>query len=111
MVAVKVKHILKIDDSLDVFGVHGIGGIVGALLTGVVAAPSFGGAGFGGDITTMGAQVWAQFLSVVVTMAWSGGVSFVLFFIIDKTIGLRVHNDDEIRGLDLSSHDEQAYEI
>ena len=81
LVAVKVKHILKIDDSLDVFGVHGIGGIVGALLTGVVAAPSFGGAGFGGDITTMGAQVWAQFLSVVVTMAWSGGVSFVLFFI------------------------------
>jgi len=107
-VAVKVKHALKFDDSLDVFGVHGIGGIVGAVLTGVVASESFGGAGLE---TSMGSQVWAQILSVLVTIAWSGVVSVILYIIIDKTIGLRVSSDDELKGLDLSSHDEQGYEI
>lgn len=107
-VAVKVKFMLKFDDSLDVFGVHGIGGIVGAILTGVVAAESFGGAGI--DVS-MGSQVWAQILSVIVTIIWSGVVSVVLYLIIDKTIGLRVTTDDELKGLDLTSHDEQGYEI
>lgn len=110
LVAVKLKFILKIDDSLDVFGVHGIGGIVGAILTGVVASESLGGTGYGEGIT-MGAQVWGQLVSVLITIAWSGIVSFVLFFIIDKAIGLRVESDDELRGLDLSDHDEQAYEL
>ena len=108
IVAVKVKFMLKFDDSLDVFGVHGIGGIVGAILTGVVAAESFGGAGLE---VGMGSQVWSQVLSVIVTIVWSGVVSIVLFLIIDKTIGLRVTSDDELKGLDLTSHDEQGYEI
>jgi len=108
IVAVKIKFILKFDDSLDVFGVHGIGGIVGAILTGVVAAESIGGVGLE---VSMGSQVWAQILSVVVTIVWSGVVSIILFKIIDKTIGLRVSSDDELKGLDLSAHDEQGYEI
>ncbi len=110
LVAVKLKFILKVDDSLDVFGVHGIGGIVGAILTGVVASESLGGTGYGEGIG-MGAQVWGQFMSVIITIAWSGTVSFILFFIINKIMGLRVESDDELRGLDLSDHDEQAYEL
>ncbi|MDQ8204263.1 ammonium transporter [Pelagicoccus sp. SDUM812003] len=110
LVAVKLKFALKIDDSLDVFGVHGIGGIVGAILTGVVASESFGGTGYGEGITML-AQVWGQFVSVVITIVWSGVVSLILFFLIDKAIGLRVDNDSELKGLDLSEHDEQGYEM
>ncbi len=111
LVAVKVKSALQIDDSLDVFGVHGMGGIVGALLTGVVAAPALGGAGFSVD-GGMGSQVWAQFLSIVVTILWSGVVSFFAFKLIGYfTGGLRVDTEDELRGLDLSSHDEQGYDM
>ncbi|MDQ8199937.1 ammonium transporter [Pelagicoccus enzymogenes] len=109
-VAVKLKFMLKVDDSLDVFGVHGVGGIVGAILTGVVASESLGGTGYGEGIG-MGAQVWGQFVSVVITIVWSGVVSFILFFLINKLMGLRVESDDELRGLDLSDHDEQAYEL
>lgn len=109
-VAVKLKFALKIDDSLDVFGVHGVGGIVGALLTGVVASTSMGGSGFKADDITMGQQVWGQFVSVAITVGWSGLVSYLLFLALDKTIGLRTTSDDELRGLDLSDHDEQAYE-
>lgn len=109
-VATKVKNALKFDDSLDVFGVHGIGGIVGAILTGVVAAPALGGSGFAVE-GGMGEQVWAQALSVFVTIAWSGIVSIVLFKAIDMTIGLRSTSDDELRGLDLSDHDEQGYDL
>ena len=111
IVAVKVKFALKFDDSLDVFGVHGVGGIVGALLSSVVASAALGGAGFGEGNESVGAQFWVQLKSVVVTVLWSGIVSYFLFLIIDKTIGLRSTSDDEIRGLDLSDHDEQAYEI
>lgn len=111
LVAVKLKPMLKIDDSLDVFGVHGIGGIVGAILTGVVASESFGGTGYADNAGSMGAQVWGQLVSVLITIAWSGGVSFILFFLINKAMGLRVESDDELRGLDLSDHDEQAYEF
>lgn len=110
IVAVKVKVAFKIDDSLDVFGVHGIGGIVGAILTGVVASESFGGTGYGEGIS-MGAQVWGQFVSVAITVLWSGVVSVVLFFLIDKTLGLRIDGDSELRGLDLSDHDEQGYDL
>ncbi len=109
-VAVKLKFALKIDDSLDVFGVHGVGGIVGAVLTGVVASTSMGGSGFKADDITMGQQVWGQFVSVAITVGWSGLVSYLLFLALDKTIGLRTSSDDELRGLDLSDHDEQAYE-
>ena len=107
--ATSVKRKLGYDDSLDVFGVHGIGGIVGALLTGLCAAEFMGGSGM--EKATVGAQLSAQFASVVVTAIWSGTVSVIVLFIINKTIGIRVSQDDEFTGLDLSLHDEQSYEI
>lgn len=111
LVAVNLKHKLKIDDSLDVFGVHGIGGIVGALLTGVVAAKGMGGSGLSVD-GGMGEQVFAQFKSIVVTIVWSGTVSYIAFKLIGYLMnGIRVETDDELRGLDLSSHDEQGYDM
>ncbi len=111
LVAVKLKFVFKFDDSLDVFGVHGVGGIVGAILTGVVAAPALGGLGFADGVESMGQQVWGQTVSVLITIAWSGGVSVVLFFLVDKIVGLRVSSDSELRGLDLSDHDEQGYDL
>lgn len=105
--ATTLKSALGYDDSLDVFGVHGVGGIVGAILTGVCAAPSFGGAGI--EAASIGAQVFAQIKSVIVTIVWSGIVSIVALFIIDKIVGLRVATDEEEAGLDLSSHGETGY--
>ena len=102
-----VKHKLKYDDSLDVFGIHGVGGIVGAVLTGVFSAAAFGGVK--GDDYAMLSQLWIQIEGVLITIVWSGVVSFVLFKAIDMTIGLRVDNDTERQGLDLASHGEQAY--
>lgn len=109
-----VKSKLGIDDSLDVFGVHGVGGIVGSILTGVFASPSLGGVGVFDYVTgsvsfDMAGQVWIQTQGVLLTIAWSGVVSLVLFFILKKTIGLRVEDDDERQGLDVSSHGEVAY--
>ena len=112
-----VKNKFKYDDTLDVFGVHCIGGIVGALGTAIVAAPSLGGQGFV-DYTKfpgvpgaydMGAQMLVQIRAVVVTLLWSGLGSALLYFIIDKTIGLRLSEDEEREGLDLSDHGERAY--
>jgi Amt family ammonium transporter len=108
--ATKVKHRFGYDDSLDVFGVHGIGGIVGALLTGVFAAAEFGGAGLVEGVTVAG-QVWAQAKSLLVTAAWSGVVSIAAFIIVDRLIGMRVPMEVERGGLDLAEHQEQAYEI
>lgn len=114
-----VKAKLKYDDSLDVFGVHGIGGIIGAIATGIVADPSLGGQGFF-DYTQfpavagaydMGAQVWVQIKAVAVTLVWSGGVSFLLFKGLDMTMGLRPTSDDERQGLDQTSHGESAYNM
>lgn len=105
--ATTMKSALGYDDSLDVFGVHGIGGIVGAILTGVCAAPALGGAGLALD--SMGAQVFAQFKSVIVTIVWSGLVSVVLLAALKATLGLRVDDDEEEAGLDLSSHGETGY--
>ena len=106
--ATSLKHKLGYDDSLDVFGVHGVGGIVGAILTGVCAAEGLGGAGIALD--SMGQQVAAQFKSVVVTIIWSGAVSVVALLIIDKVVGgLRVSNEEETMGLDQSSHGETGY--
>jgi ammonium transporter, Amt family len=102
-----VKHKMKYDDSLDVFGIHGVGGIVGAILTGVFSAAAFGGVK--GDDYAMMAQLWIQIEGVLITIVWSGVVSYVLFKAIDMTIGLRVDNDTERQGLDLASHGEQAY--
>jgi Amt family ammonium transporter len=114
-----VKNKLKYDDSLDVFGVHCIGGIIGALGTAVVAAPSLGGQGFL-DYTVipavagtydMGAQFLTQGRAVLVTLIWSGGISAVLFFAIDKTLGLRPSIEVEREGLDISELGERAYNL
>jgi len=102
-----LKHMLGMDDSFDVFGVHGLGGIVGAILTGVFAAPWLGGAQ--GDDFAMGAQVWIQIKSVLFTIAWSGVVAFIAYKIADMTVGLRVTEEEEREGLDISSHGETAY--
>jgi Amt family ammonium transporter len=105
--ATSVKRALGYDDSLDVFGVHGIGGIVGALLTGVCAG-ALGGAGLGEGVSIVG-QVWIQLKGVVVTILWSGVVSFVVLLVLKKTIGLRVDESEEETGLDLSNHGEAGY--
>ena len=103
-----VKRKFGYDDSLDVFGVHGIGGIVGAILTGLCAASFMGGSGL--DIS-VGSQLFIQFKGVVVTILWSGTVSVVALKAIDKIIGLRVSEDVEVSGLDLALHDEQGYSL
>ncbi len=110
LVVVKVKRMLGYDDSLDVFGVHAVGGIVGAMLTGVFVDAGLGGAGLGENITMI-AQVGKQFVGVVVTIVYCGLVSFVVLKGLDMTIGLRVMDEEEELGLDLVSHDEQAYNI
>ena len=114
-----LKKMLGADDSLDVFGVHGVGGIVGALLTGVFNSPSLGGPGFVADWVTAGmvtaadfsvaAQVWTQAKAVLVTIVWSGVVSLVSFKLVDLTVGLRVTEEEEREGLDISAHGETAY--
>ncbi len=109
---------LGADDSLDVFGVHGVGGIVGALLTGVFNSPGprrprLGGRlghGHGRRPNGIGAQVWIQLKAVLLTIVWSGVVSFVAFKIVDLTIGLRVSEEEEREGLDITSHGETAYQ-
>ncbi len=102
-----LKRWLRADDSLDVFGVHGVGGIVGALLTGVFAAPALGGTG-GADFA-IGAQLWIQTYSVLITIVWSAVVAFVAYKLADLTVGLRVAEEDERKGLDISAHGETAY--
>ncbi|OYT98528.1 MAG: ammonia channel protein [Burkholderiales bacterium PBB1] len=114
-----LKKLLGADDSLDVFGVHGVGGIIGALLTGVFNAPSLGGPGYVADWVTaamvapadysIAAQVWIQAKAVLTTIVWSGVVSIVAFKVVDLVIGLRVPEDEEREGLDISSHGETAY--
>jgi Amt family ammonium transporter len=114
-----LKKMLGADDSLDVFGVHGVGGIVGALLTGVFNSPALGGPSAVGDWVTVAmvtpdaysiaAQVWIQAKAVMLTIVWSGVVSVVAFKIDDLTIGLRVTEEEEREGLDISSHGESAY--
>ncbi|KLN56913.1 ammonium transporter [Variovorax paradoxus] len=111
-----LKKMLGADDSLDVFGVHGVGGIVGALLTGVFNTQALGGPGLVGDWVTasvvsngIGAQVWIQLKGVLLTIVWSGVVAFIAFKIADLTIGLRVSEEEEREGLDISAHGETAY--
>ena len=104
-----MKQVLKIDDSLDVFTVHGVGGIIGAILTGVFAAKGFGGVGFAEGVS-MGGQVWVQIISVVATLVYSGVVSFLILKIVDAMVGLRADANEESGGLDLTMHNESAYE-
>ena len=107
--ATKVKRALGYDDSLDVFGVHAVGGIIGAVLTGVFCAPSLGGAGFGEGISSIGQQVGVQLLGVGATVVYTAVVSFILLKIVDVVIGLRVTEEQETEGLDLALHDERGY--
>ncbi len=109
--ATSLKAKLGYDDSLDAFGVHGIGGIVGALLTGVFTAIALGGAGIDGQEIAILPQVWAQFLSIIITIVWSGVISFIILKIVDAIVGLRVEEDDERMGLDLSQHNERGYNL
>ncbi|QOY95192.1 ammonium transporter [Massilia sp. UMI-21] len=111
-----LKRLLGADDSLDVFGVHGVGGILGALLTGVFAAPQLGGQGIWDYIANKGApdysiagQVWVQAQAVGITIVWSALVAFLAFKLVDVVIGLRVPADQEREGLDITSHGESAY--
>jgi len=105
-----LKRMLKVDDAFDVFGVHGVGGILGAILTGVFASQSLGGTGgLTPDTFNMGQQVWVQFVSVVITMVWSSVVAFIAYKIADLTVGLRVSEEAEREGLDITSHGETAY--
>lgn len=104
-----VKHKLNYDDSLDVFGIHGVAGIIGAIGTAVVNDPSFGGIHYGE--LAMTAQMWIQIKGVLVTILWCGIASFVLYKLIDMSMGLRVKEDAEREGLDLTSHGERAYNM
>jgi Amt family ammonium transporter len=114
-----LKKLLGADDTLDVFGVHGVCGILGALLTGVFNSPALGGPGYVADWTTatmvtsadysIAAQVWVQAKAVLITVLWSGVVSIVAFKLVDMVIGLRVSEEDEREGLDITSHGETAY--
>jgi ammonium transporter, Amt family len=102
-----LKKMLGADDSLDVFGVHGLGGILGALLTGVFTAPGLGGTG-AADFS-IGSQVLIQAEGVLITIVWSAVVAFVAYKLVDMTLGLRVPEDEEREGLDITSHGETAY--
>jgi ammonium transporter, Amt family len=112
-----LKRLLGADDSLDVFGVHGVGGIMGALLTGVFAAPQLGGQGIfdyvtnklSADAYSIGGQVLVQAEAVLVTIVWSGVVAFIAYKVVDLVVGLRVPEEQEREGLDITSHGESAY--
>jgi len=103
--ATSLKPMLGYDDSLDAFGVHGVGGFVGAILTGIFISKAFGGVGLD-DGVSIGSQVWIQFLGTLATIIWSGVASFVILKVIDATIGLRVSKEIEIEGLDINLHGE-----
>jgi ammonium transporter, Amt family len=113
-----LKKLLRADDSLDVFGVHAVGGILGALLTGVFNSPDLGGPGFVTDwvkattgFTSIGEQLWVQAKAVGLTVVWSGVVALVAYKVVDLTIGLRVTEEEEREGLDTASHGEAAYRM
>ena len=105
--ATSMKRAFGYDDSLDAFGVHGIGGMVGALLTGVFAAPALGGYA---DIAGIGGQLWIQFISVIAIIAYSAVGSLILLKLVDFTVGLRVTEDEEVTGLDITQHNEKGYD-
>jgi Amt family ammonium transporter len=104
-----IKHRLKLDDSLDVFGIHGIGGIVGSIGTGIVTAPALGG--FGAEDYAIGAQTLIQIQAVLVAIAWSAAGSLIAYSLVKFTIGLRVSDEAEREGLDLNEHGERAYNL
>ena len=91
------------------FGIHAIGGIIGALLTGVFAAAALGGSGFGDGNESIAAQVTAQFVGVIATVLYTGVLSFIILKVLDAVMGLRVDEEQEVEGLDLALHDERGY--
>jgi Amt family ammonium transporter len=110
-----IKNALGYDDALDVFGVHCIGGIVGAILTGILVNPALGGAGIL-DYTTgkvaeyaFATQMWAQIKAVLLTLVWSGVGSLIIYKVVDILVGLRVTVEQEREGLDITDHGERAY--
>jgi Amt family ammonium transporter len=104
-----MKRVLKIDDSLDVFPVHGVGGMIGLLLTAVFSAAAFGGVGL--DEGGIGGQFVTQIIGIVATLAWCGGATFVLLKVIDMIVPLRVSAEEETEGLDLVLHEESGYNL
>ena len=104
-----IKNALGYDDSLDVFGIHGVGGIIGSLGTGIFVSPALGGVGVDGY--TMGGQLYIQAVGVVITIVYGGIVSYILYKIVDLIVGLRVSAETEREGLDVNSHGERAYSI
>lgn len=107
--ATALKRKLGYDDSLDAFGIHGVGGIIGAILTGLFAAPFLGGAGLSDKVIGVADQIWIQTLSVLLTIVYTAVVTFIILWVINKVMGLRVSEENELIGLDLSSHEERAY--
>ena len=111
---ITLKNRLKIDDSLDVFPVHGVGGMLGMMLAGVFCAPNLGlfsGNGFSDGITSIGGQVAIQGIAVVATFVYTAVASWILFKVIDAVVGLRVGEEEETIGLDLVLHDERGYDL
>jgi Amt family ammonium transporter len=109
-----IKRVLKIDDSLDVFPVHGVGGILGTMMAGVFSATSLGvfsGYGFADGIESMGGQVWVQFVGVVATILFTAVVTFVILKVVGALVGLRVDENEEIQGLDIVCHEETGYNL
>ncbi|PUZ06798.1 ammonium transporter, partial [Cronobacter sakazakii] len=103
-----LKRWLRVDDPCDVFGVHGVCGIVGCILTGIFASTSLGGVGYAAGVT-MGHQVLVQLESIAITVVWSAVVAFIAYKAADLTVGLRVSEEQEREGLDVNSHGENAY--
>lgn len=109
-----IKQKLKIDDSLDVFPVHGVGGILGSFLVGIFAASelgAFSGYGFGGENSSIGEQVWAQLIGIGSTIAYTAVVTWIILKVVDVITGLRADEEDEYRGLDLALHEEKGYDL
>jgi len=111
LAATRIKQVFEYDDSLDVFGVHAVGGIVGALLTGIFCAEFLGGVGFGDGNTTIKDQLIAQSVGVFATLIYTAVVSFLILKLLDIVIGLRVDEEQEMQGLDIALHDERGYII
>ena len=109
-----IKRVLKIDDSLDVFPVHGVGGILGTFLAGIFSSTSLGvfsGYGYADGITSMGGQVWVQVVGIVVTIVFTAVVSWILLKLVGSWLGLRADEEEEVEGLDIAMHEERGYDI
>jgi Amt family ammonium transporter len=109
-----MKRVLKIDDSLDVFPVHGVGGMLGTLMAGIFSATGLGvfsGYGFADGISSMGGQVYVQLIGVAATVVFTAVVTYVILKLVGALLGLRVDEDQETEGLDIALHEERGYDI